>query len=79
MVVRELENEVEAHKRTKELRVHLRNLEVIRREAHRGLDSTCNEAPDVKTINEAIRATHAKIDSEFNKYTKKQASFLILS
>ncbi len=68
LVVREMEHEIARDNEARALKLHLRNLEVIRRETHRGLDSTATVRPDMRTIQNDLKATHKKIDALFNVY-----------
>ena len=68
LVVRELEHEISADQNSKEIKLHLRNLEFIRREAHRGLDSTATEPPNLKELRKEIAASHEMLDKQFNAY-----------
>lgn len=68
LVVRELESEVRVDLGAKDLKLHLRNLEFMLREAHRGLDSSAIAPPDIKNLNKEIRRTQEKLDKLFNEY-----------
>merc|ERR1711991_1311727 len=70
LVVRELEREIAVDLSAKELKLHLANLEFIRREAHRGLDASASTSPDtkMKELRKEIAATQKKLDNLFNAY-----------
>merc|ERR1711991_722895 len=55
LVVRELEQEIEADLNSRELKLHLHNLDFIRREAYRGLNSASDAAPDMRVLRKEIR------------------------
>ena len=46
----------------------MKNLEFMRREAHRGLDCTSEEPPNIKELSREIKKTQAKLDKLFNPF-----------
>lgn len=68
LVVRELEKEIQADRNAHDIKVRLQNLEFIRREAHRGLDSSSTVPPDMKQLRKEIGITRSKLDAVFNPY-----------
>lgn len=68
LVVRELEHEIRVNAMQKELRVHLANLEFIRREAYRGMNLESAEPAPSGDIHKAIKTTQAKLDAMHNAY-----------
>lgn len=54
--MRELERELRVNSEAKELKLHLANLEFIRREAYRGMDLLSTEPARIGELRKEIRA-----------------------
>eukprot|EP00871_Galdieria_phlegrea_P002193 jgi/Galph1/2975/GphlegSOOS_G1623.1 len=68
LVIRELTDEIAAFIRTKDMQDRLYNLEWIRAELYRGLDSDSINPPDSKDLREHISQTRAALDASYNAY-----------
>ncbi|KAN0053363.1 hypothetical protein ACTA71_009813 [Dictyostelium dimigraforme] len=68
LVVPELQHELEVMNQQKDTTIHLMNLEFIRAEIYRGLDSESTTPPDIEVLHQHLKATNDKLNFAYNKY-----------
>lgn len=68
LVIRELNDEIASFIRTKKIRDRLHNLEWIRAEIYRGLDSDSSVPPDAKDLRQHIAETRLSLDASYNVF-----------
>ncbi|EME26349.1 5' nucleotidase family protein [Galdieria sulphuraria] len=68
LVIRELNDEITSFVQTKDMRDKLHNLEWIRAEIYRGLDSDSSVPPDAKDLRQHISQTRLALDASYNVF-----------
>ncbi|GAM28861.1 hypothetical protein SAMD00019534_120370 [Acytostelium subglobosum LB1] len=68
LIVPELQHEIEVFEEQKQTVNHLMNLEFIRAEIYRGLDSECTTPPDINVLHQHIKQASKKLNDSYNKY-----------
>ncbi|KAF2077245.1 hypothetical protein CYY_001434 [Polysphondylium violaceum] len=68
LIVPELQHELQVLNEEKDTIIHLLNLEFIRAEIFRGLDSESTQAPDIEVLHRHIKQNNEKLNRSYNKY-----------
>ncbi|GAM17863.1 hypothetical protein SAMD00019534_010380 [Acytostelium subglobosum LB1] len=68
LVVPELQHELEVLNEEQHTIIHLLNLEFIRAEIYRGLDSESTTPPDITVLRQHIKEATSKLNESYNKY-----------
>ncbi|EGG18562.1 5'-nucleotidase [Cavenderia fasciculata] len=68
LVVPELQHELRVLGEQKNTNIHLLNLEFIRAEIYRGLDSESTTPPDISVLHQHIKEATNKLNEAYNKY-----------
>jgi len=68
LIIPELERELTVWKEHKPLYDHLINLQFLKDEAFRELDSECIQPPDISSLRRHIKQTVSSLDSKYNSF-----------
>eukprot|EP01119_Soliformovum_irregulare_P018681 TRINITY_DN5778_c0_g1_i2.p1 TRINITY_DN5778_c0_g1~~TRINITY_DN5778_c0_g1_i2.p1 ORF type:complete len:526 (-),score=132.72 TRINITY_DN5778_c0_g1_i2:56-1633(-) len=68
LIIPELEREINVWKSNSKLYNHLRNLEFMKAEAYRGLDSAATEPPDTSALRASIKSTVVQLNNTYNSH-----------
>jgi len=68
LVIPELEHEIKVEHQNRHLRGHLANLEFMKAEAMRGLNSESKEPPDISVLRRHVKQTVETLNKSYNTY-----------
>eukprot|EP01132_Coremiostelium_polycephalum_P005679 gene5679-7068_t len=68
LIVPELQHELKVLNEQKNTIIHLLNLEFIRAEIYRGLDSESTQPPDISVLHQHIKESSNKLNNAYNRY-----------